>query len=87
MLIFMIPSDSKNIRDEYQVLLNELEKYNPELLDKPRLLVVTKTDLLDEELKEEISRELPHVRYHFISAIANIGLVSLNDIIWNILNP
>jgi GTP-binding protein len=87
MLIFMIPSDSKNIRDEYQVLLNELEKYNPELLDKPRLLVVTKTDLLDEELKEEISRELPHVRYHFISAVANIGLVSLNDIIWNILNP
>jgi GTP-binding protein len=87
MLIFMIPADSKNIREEYQVLLNELEKYNPELLDKPRLLVVTKSDLLDEELKEEITRELPHVRYHFISAVANIGLVSLNDIIWNILNP
>jgi len=86
MLIFMVPSDSRNITDEYKVLLDELEKYNPELLDKPRLLVVTKTDLLDEELKEEIRKEMPHVRYHFISSVANMGLVSLSDIIWNMLN-
>ena len=87
MLIFLIPADSKNIREEYGVLLKELEKYNPELLDKPRLLVVSKSDLLDEELKQEIRKDLPQIRYHFISSVANLGLVSLNDIIWNILNP
>ena len=87
MLIFLIPADSKNIREEYKVLLKELEKYNPELLDKPRLLVVSKSDLLDEELKQEIREEMPQIRYHFISSVANLGLVSLNDIIWNILNP
>lgn len=85
-LIFMIPADSKSIREEYKVLLKELEKYNPELLDKPRLLAVSKSDLLDEELKQEIRKEMPQVRYHFISSVANHGLVSLNDIIWNMLN-
>jgi GTP-binding protein len=85
-LVFLIPADSKNIREEYRILLQELEKYNPELLDKPRLLVVTKSDLLDEELKEEISQDMPQIRYHFISSVANIGLVSLNDIIWKMLN-
>ena len=86
MLIFLIPCDSKDIRGEYQVLLKELEKYNPELLDKPRLLVVSKSDLLDEELKEEIRRDMPQIRYHFISAVANQGLVTLSDIIWKMLN-
>lgn len=86
MLIFLIPSDSNNIRGEYQVLLSELEKYNPELLDKPRLLVVSKSDLLDEELKEEIRNEMPQIRYHFISSVANQGLVTLSDIIWKMLN-
>jgi GTP-binding protein len=85
MLMFMVPADSNDIREEYQVLLAELEKYNPELLDKRRLLVITKADLLDEELTEEIRKELPPVRYHFISAVANLGLVSLNDTIWNML--
>jgi len=85
-LIFLIPADSKSIREEYNILLRELEKYNPELLDKPRLLVVSKSDLLDEELKQEIRKEMPQIRYHFISAVANLGLVSLNDIIWNMLN-
>jgi GTP-binding protein len=85
MLIFLIPSDSKDIRNEYQVLLSELEKYNAELLDKRRLLVVSKSDLLDEELKGEIKKELPAVRHHFISSVANLGLVTLNDIIWNML--
>jgi GTP-binding protein len=86
MLIFLIPADSSNIREEYNVLLRELEKYNPELLDKPRLLVVSKSDLLDEELEGEIRKDMPHIRYHFISSVANIGLVGLNDIIWKTLN-
>ncbi|MFH0757620.1 MAG: GTPase ObgE [Bacteroidota bacterium] len=85
MLIFMVPADSKNIREEYQVLLTELQKYNPELLDKRRLLVITKTDLLDEELVNEIKQDLPGIRYHFISSVANLGLVTLNDIIWKML--
>jgi GTP-binding protein len=84
-LIFMIPADSKDIMEEYHILLKELEKYNPELLDKGRMLAITKSDLLDEELMDEIKKELPQIRYHFISSVANIGLVSLNDIIWNML--
>ncbi len=86
MLIFMIPADSKGIKDEYHILLKELEKYNPELLDKSRLLAITKSDLLDEELKEEIRLELPDIRYQFISSVANQGLVTLNDLIWDMLN-
>ena len=85
MLLFMIPADSSDIRKEYQVLLKELEKYNPELLDKARLLAITKSDLLDEELQEEIEKELPEIPYLFISAVANTGLVRLNDIIWKML--
>jgi GTP-binding protein len=86
MLMFMVPADSKDIAREYEILLAELEKYNPELLDKQRLLVITKCDLLDEELTEEIRKELPPVKYHFISAVANTGLVGLNDTIWKMLN-
>jgi len=86
MLMFMIPADSNDIDDEYRILLNELEEYNPELLDKQRLLVITKCDLLDEELTTEIKKELPDVSYHFISAVANEGLVTLNDTIWLMLN-
>lgn len=86
MLIFMIPADSKDIRDEYRILLKELEQYNPELLDKRRLLLITKSDLLDEELTEEIRQDLPEVPYHFISAVANMGLVTMNDTIWKLLN-
>ena len=85
MLLFLVPADSKDIREEYHILLSELEKYNPEMLDKQRILVITKSDLLDEELKEEITKELPEVKYHFISSVANMGLVTLNDIIWKML--
>lgn len=85
MLLFMVPSDSKDIQDEYYILLSELEKYNPEMLDKQRILIITKSDLLDEELMEEIVKELPQVKYHFISSVANVGLVTLNDLIWNML--
>jgi GTP-binding protein len=82
----MIPADSDDISREYGILLNELRQYNPELLDKQRLLVITKSDLLDDELIDEIRTELPDVRYHFISAVANLGLVALNDTIWKMLN-
>lgn len=86
MLLFMIPADSQDIRAEYLVLLSELEKYNPELLDKRRLLAISKSDMLDEELMDEIKQDLPEIKYHFISSVANIGLVSLNDLIWTMLN-
>lgn len=86
MLLFMIPADSQDIRAEYMVLLSELEKYNPELLDKRRLLAISKSDMLDEELMDEIKQDLPEIKYHFISSVANIGLVSLNDLIWTMLN-
>lgn len=86
MLLFIIPADSQDIKAEYMVLLSELEKYNPELLDKRRLLAISKSDMLDEELMEEIKQDLPEIKYHFISSVANIGLVSLNDLIWNMLN-
>ena len=85
MLIFLVPADSKDIREEYRVLLEELEKYNPELLDKRRLLAITKSDLLDEELMEEMRKEMPEIKYHFISSVANQGLITLNDIIWTML--
>jgi len=86
MLMFMIPADSNDIVEEYRILMKELEEYNPELLDKQRLLVITKSDLLDDELTDEIKKELPDVSYHFISAVANLGLVPLNDTIWKMLN-
>ena len=86
MLLFMVPSDSRDIAEEYRILLRELEEYNPELLDKQRLLVITKSDLLDDELVEEIREELPDMPYVFISAVANQGLVKLNDIVWKMLN-
>jgi GTP-binding protein len=86
LLLFMIPVDAKDIRREYQVLLDELRKYNPELLDKPRLLTVTKSDMLDEELLKEMEKELPEVPYVFISSITGSGLMKLKDRIWTELN-
>ncbi len=86
MLLFMVPSDSDDINEQYNILLKELEKYNPELLDKKRLLAITKSDLLDDELIEEIKSTLPSVPYVFISSVANQGLIELNDKIWKLLN-
>ena len=86
-LLFLIPADADDIQEAYQILLNELKKHNPELLDKERLLAITKCDLLDEELKEEIQKELPKgIATLFISSIAQIGLVELKDAIWKVLN-
>lgn len=82
-LLFMIPVDSKDIRKEYDILLNELRKHNPELLDKKRLLAVTKADMIDEELKEAMSKELPEgIPAVFISSVAQQGLQELKDLLW-----
>ncbi|MEA1873722.1 MAG: GTPase ObgE [Bacteroidota bacterium] len=86
MLLFMVPADEENIAQAYHILLDELNKYNPELLDKERLLAITKSDLLDEELKAMISPSLPDIDYVFISAIAQEGLTELKDKIWTQLN-
>jgi GTPase len=82
-LLFMIPADSDDIKKEYKILLNELKKYNPELLHKDRILAISKSDMLDEELKGEIAKELPKdIPCLFISAVSNEGLVELKDQIW-----
>ena len=83
MLLFMIPADSKDIRKEYSILLNELKQYNPELLDKERLLAITKCDMLDEELMNEMKEELPNVESVFISSVSGLGITQLKDMIWN----
>lgn len=86
-LLFMIPADSDDIKKEYEVLLSELKKYNTELLDKKRLLAITKCDMLDEELTEAIKAELPeNVEYIFISSVAQIGLTELKDKLWKMIN-
>jgi GTP-binding protein len=86
MLLFMIPADSKDIRKEYSILLNELKQFNPELLDKERLLAVTKCDMLDEELISEMKKELPNVETIFISSVIGMGITELKDSIWKKLN-
>lgn len=86
MLLFLIPSDSKNIIAEYNTLLNELEQFNPELLDKHRLLAITKSDLVDEELMKELGKELPKVPHIFISSVTGYGIEKLKDMLWIELN-
>ncbi|PWD99378.1 GTPase ObgE [Marinilabilia rubra] len=81
-LLFMIPADSDDIHKEYNVLFNELRQYNPELLDKQRLLAITKSDMIDEELQSEIEQDLPDVPYVFISSVAQKGIQELKDMIW-----
>ncbi|MCT4588486.1 MAG: GTPase ObgE [Carboxylicivirga sp.] len=81
-LLFLVPADAENIKKEYQILLNELKQYNPELLDKGRMLAISKSDMLDEELMEEIERDLPDLPYVFISSVANNGITELKDMIW-----
>lgn len=86
-LLFMIPADLKNIKEEFDILLNELNKYNPELSDKNRILAITKCDLIDDELQEMLKPELPpDVETVFISAVANKNLDKLKDLIWKKLN-
>lgn len=83
LLLFMVPADANDIKKEYAILLDELKKYNPELLDKKRILAISKSDLLDDELKEAIAKEIPtELPTVFISAVANHGITELKDLIW-----
>ena len=86
-LLFMIPADSDDIVKEYNILLNELKQYNPELMDKQRILAITKCDILDEELTAAFKNELPNgIETVFISSVAGIGLNELKDLIWTEVN-
>lgn len=86
-LLFMIPADSNDIRKDYEILLNELREFNPELMDKSRILAVTKSDMLDDELREELAQELPEgIQAVFISAVTGYGLTELKDMLWREIN-
>jgi GTP-binding protein len=86
-LLFLIPADSPDHKKEFEVLVSELEKFNPELLHKRFIIAVSKSDMLDEELKHAIDQELPqNIPHIFISSVTNQGLVELKDLMWMILN-
>ena len=85
-LLFLVPADSKDIHEEYKILLNELGTYNPELLDKKRILAISKSDLLDDELKTEIKKDLPKIPHIFISSHQETGLIELKDLLWSSIN-
>ena len=86
-LLFLIPADSKDHKEEWKILLNELEQYNPELLDKKFIIAISKSDMLDDELKQAIEKELPsNIPHVFISSISNNGIQALKDQLWNTLN-
>ena len=87
-LLFMVPADTaRTIKEEYEILLNELNEYNPELMHKPRLLAVTKSDMLDEELQQEMKKELPaDIPAVFISSVAQKGISELKDMLWTEIN-
>ena len=89
-LLFLIPADAKDIKEQYDILLDELRRYNPEMLDKDRLVAISKSDMLDEELKAEMKQELDKdfkgIPYLFFSAVAQQGLTELKDKLWEMLN-
>jgi len=85
-LLFMIPVDTADIRKEYQILLHELEQFNPELLDKKRVLAITKSDQADKEILRELKKDLPEIPYVFISSHQTTGLEKLTGILWEALN-
>lgn len=86
-LLFMVPADSDDIRKEYNILLNELQTYNPELSSKQRVLAISKSDMLDDELIAQMKNELPeNIRTVFISSISGLGLMELKDMIWEEIN-
>jgi GTP-binding protein len=89
-LLFLVPADADDIKKEYEILLDELRRYNPEMLDKDRLVVISKCDMLDEELKTELKKQLDKefkgTPYLFISSVAQQGLSELKDKLWQMLN-
>ncbi|MGB0523785.1 MAG: GTPase ObgE [Flammeovirgaceae bacterium] len=84
-LLFMIPADSDDIVKEYQILLGELQKYNPEMLDKDRIVAISKADMLDEELKSALSEEMGDLPHLYISSVTQKGINELKDVIWQTL--
>jgi len=89
-LLFLIPADADDIKEQYDILLDELKRYNPELLDKERLVAISKSDMLDDELKGEMKElldvEFEGIPYLFFSSVANQGLMELKDKLWAMLN-
>jgi GTP-binding protein len=86
-LLFLIPADSRDHGEEFRILVNELEEYNPELLHKQFIIAISKSDLLDEELKKEIRKELPpDIPNIFISSLAYKNIQELKDLLWKVLN-
>lgn len=86
-LLFLVPADSNDIKKDYEILLNELREFNPELMDKSRILAISKSDMLDDELREEIAKELPEgVPTVFISSVTGYGLTELKDMLWREIN-
>ncbi|MFD2823072.1 GTPase ObgE [Lacinutrix iliipiscaria] len=88
-LLFLIPADADDIKKQYDILLDELRRYNPEMLDKDRMIAISKCDMLDDELKAELKEELDNhlpIEYMFISSVAQQGLTELKDKLWNMLN-
>ncbi|MCG2432048.1 GTPase ObgE [Aequorivita xiaoshiensis] len=89
-LLFLVPADAPDIKEQYDILVDELRRYNPQLLDKERLLAISKSDMLDDELKSEmkkiLDKEFKNIPYLFISAVAQQGLTELKDKLWKMLN-
>lgn len=86
-LLFLIPADSADHKKEFEILRNELEQYNPEMLQKDFIIAISKSDMLDDELKEAISKELPkNIPHLFISSVTQTGLTALKDVLWDTLN-
>lgn len=90
MLLFLVPADAPDIKEQYEILVDELRRYNPQLLDKERLVAISKSDMLDEELKAEmkkiLDKEFKEIPYLFISSVAHQGLTELKDKLWAMLN-
>ena len=89
-LLFLIPADANDIKKQYDILLDELRRYNPEMLDKDRLIAISKCDMLDDELqaemKQELDKDFKDIPYLFFSAVAQKGLIELKDRLWEMLN-
>ena len=86
-LLFLLPADSDNHRREFDILVNELKEYNPELLHKQFVIAISKSDMLDDELKKAIEKDLPpNIPHLFISSVVQQGLVELKDLLWKTLN-
>lgn len=86
-LLFVVPADATSIREQFNILLHELQSYNPELMDKQRILAISKSDMLDDVMREQMKADIPdNIPYLFISSVAQTGLIELKDLIWRTLN-